>query len=731
VSHHEFCFCGGGDDDQTFPEDECHTTSPVFVKEETTTKPFPVEDECPTTSPAFVEEETTTNPFPIPDESTPISALYGAPLWTKSTPFVALYGDPLWTKCTSYQEKMPNRRRVLREAARQRMVDGRSRLNADDATLNNSNLMPILTQENAQLLEDVRQNDSAMLMPVLSQQMEEEVDGNINAWWNTLDPSTVRTINHKWNRNCRHCGTPLLTGETSSYCCGSGKYTLQKLPELPNEMRDVYENAEFSHLSRKLNALFTFTAIGVDGHFVNFHGGVSSVVVQGRIYHRILPRQTANSPLRWMLYDASERDQAARDRNLDQEVVAQINAALTSVNPFIHHLRRLKEDTNDNRALILQSDTNGEEIAAIMSIDNTTVIDPRAVVIHFYTDEQPTFINSLNRLYEPLQYPLLFPHGTPGWSPAEELTQMWFYRLRLLQEARFEIAGRLTNEYIVDMFSRIEEARLNYLRNNQPDANEDEVLAADGGPRPQNIYLPTSFLGGKRWCSEQTADALAIVKAKGKPSFFVTETTNPNWPEIKSKLRPGQNYADIPLVVVRAFHQRVKKLKKFIREKFGRVVYMVCVTEFQKRGLPHAHIAVKVEPEPLTPAEIDKVVMAEVPRENGKLRTLVLAHMVHNHGSRCKKEDGSCQYKYPQKITRETSIDGRGYVKYRRSELEDVNIVPYNPHLLLLMESHINVEIASTVNLIMYLYKYFFKGGGFCKNLQLLTRKERMNLLMK
>jgi len=88
-----------------------------------------------------------------------------------------------------------------------------------------------------------------------------------------------------------------------------------------------------------------------------------------------------------------------------------------------------------------------------------------------------------------------------------------------------------------------------------------------------------------------------------------------------------------------------------------------------------------------------------------------LKHMIHKHTTRCKKEDGSCQYKYPQKINPTTTIDDRGYVHYKRSTVDDTNVVPYNPHLLLLAESHINVEIASTVNLIMYLYKYLFKGG--------------------
>ncbi|CAG8731674.1 4677_t:CDS:2, partial [Racocetra fulgida] len=57
-----------------------------------------------------------------------------------------------------------------------------------------------------------------------------------------------------------------------------------------------------------------------------------------------------------------------------------------------------------------------------------------------------------------------------------------------------------------------------------------------------------------------------------------------------------------------------------------------------------------------------------------------------------------------------TYVDDKGYVQYRRRAQEDAWIVPYNPMLLLKLECHINFEIASTVHLFMYLYKYLFKG---------------------
>ena len=43
----------------------------------------------------------------------------------------------------------------------------------------------------------------------------------------------------------------------------------------------------------------------------------------------------------------------------------------------------------------------------------------------------------------------------------------------------------------------------------------------------------------------------------------------------------------------------------------------------------------------------------------------------------------------------------------------DRMIVPYNADLLKIFKCHINVELSSSVRLIMYLYKYFYKGADY------------------
>ena len=72
-------------------------------------------------------------------------------------------------------------------------------------------------------------------------------------------------------------------------------------------------------------------------------------------------------------------------------------------------------------------------------------------------------------------------------------------------------------------------------------------------------------------------------------------TTNPKWPEIVEQLLPGQTAADRPTIVCHAFKARVDKLLQFFKSsRFGGIVYVVSVIEFQKRGLPHIHILIKV-----------------------------------------------------------------------------------------------------------------------------------------
>jgi hypothetical protein len=141
---------------------------------------------------------------------------------------------------------------------------------------------------------------------------------------------------------------------------------------------------------------------------------------------------------------------------------------------------------------------------------------------------------------------------------------IWHVRQRVLRENRFHIFGRLTNEYLVDMWSRALEMRLSYIHANiQRIAREDaELMGREYVPDVENVLLPASFIGSRQWTSDQVNDALAIASKYGGPTFFITMTCNPMWPEIQECLLPGQNYTDIPTVVVRVFKAKLHELIK-------------------------------------------------------------------------------------------------------------------------------------------------------------------------
>ena len=105
-----------------------------------------------------------------------------------------------------------------------------------------------------------------------------------------------------------------------------------------------------------------------------------------------------------------------------------------------------------------------------------------------------------------------------------------------------------------------------------------------------------------RFAKVLLADALAIVREYGKATVFITMTCNPEWPEIAQHMKPGQTSADRPDVVAQVFKAKKAQLLEHVTRVLNghSKIYTIYVIEFQKRGLPHVHIAIKFENESLT-----------------------------------------------------------------------------------------------------------------------------------
>lgn len=152
--------------------------------------------------------------------------------------------------------------------------------------------------------------------------------------------------------------------------------------------------------------------------------------------------------------------------------------------------------------------------------------------------------------------------------------------------------------------------------------------------------------------------------------------------------------------------------------------------EFQKRGLPHVHILLWLKPQHKfkTSSDIDKHISAELPDPKlyPKLYKAVSSYMIHgpcgvvDPNSPC-MADGRCSKNFPKKYQNCTTVDDDGFPLYKRRQtgisvlkkgvpLDNAFVVPYNPHLLMRYQGHINVEHCNKSNAIKYLFKYINKG---------------------
>ena len=309
---------------------------------------------------------------------------------------------------------------------------------------------------------------------------------------------------------------------------------------------------------------------------------------------------------------------------------------------------------------------------------------------------------------------------------------------------------QLFHQYIVDMYAKIESERLRYIKYNQAKLRSEEYIhlrdAIDGnvdGTTDINdigtaYILPSTYIGSPRHMQEYIQDAMTFVRAYGRPDLFVTFTCNPNWDEIKILLLPGQTSIHRHDITARVFKQKLKSLMNMIthHSAFGQTRCWLYSVEWQKRGLPHAHILIWFV-DKIRPQEIDKIISAEIPDRNTDqgLFDIVTTNMIHgpcgvlNMTAPC-MDNGKCSKHFPKECINDTITNIDGYPLYRRRDTDnggqsyqlrmsiggtvDIDnrwVVPYSPLLCKIYKSHINVELCSSVKSIKYICKYVHKGS--------------------
>ncbi|KAG2215259.1 hypothetical protein INT45_004236 [Circinella minor] len=283
----------------------------------------------------------------------------------------------------------------------------------------------------------------------------------------------------------------------------------------------IQERVYSSSLIRSpFNICCHFTSLGanIDHTVANAHSGAYNFRIHGSMYHSIgslLPNEN-ETPAFAQIYvlDNSSAETANRHAvapvTLNNVVLQQLQNMMHRLNPFVTSFQSMAEVSQthgiDNVRMVIRSENTPDH----RHYNAPTADEIRILIVGNDGDENA---------------------GDEGWtidarSGIHKITVIEWYKYRLMihgngrEDNYLHRFGKLFQQFIVDMYAKMEDNRLGFIRHNQNRLRADlyrnvadaiHVGDNDMTTVGKRVILPSSFIGPPRHMQQLYQDAMSIV----------------------------------------------------------------------------------------------------------------------------------------------------------------------------------------------------------------------------
>ena len=399
------------------------------------------------------------------------------------------------------------------------------------------------------------------------------------------------------------------------------------------------------------------------------------------------------------------------------QTISAENVQSTVANTESHDTETADDALDD--AVIAEGDEHriqisGAPMASMMCVENPESFREIICVAPAEGEKPLNIMTDSN--FEAMSNPDKFPYGVGTYSSERprKLTYRKYFNQRLLDvDGRFsrDLDYLFVAQYIVEA-KQVSDDGNNFVWRQKPSRQFTAAQARNQTVLNQYVRKDRAYSfmknirGSPPYYQRTFYDLLAMIRQLGTPTWFFTlSAADLKWPDMIQTIAKqyGVHYTDDevaklsfdeksnwlkrnPVTAARHFHYRLtvffQGFLKSTAKPLGEIADYAIRIEFQARGSPHAHCVIWVKDAPEYGVDhdsqvcdfIDQYVSCKLPKEDGKLRELVLLLQQHKHSSYCKRNK-SCRFNFPKPPSSKTLIA-------KSSEDDDDDVVAQNVAVL-------------------------------------------------